>query len=177
MLNKRNYAFNKQIKVGDGFINGQRSCSVSGMRYGLFPMSYNGCGVIALYNLMYRKRRRADPADIAREIYPYSAILFGLFGNKMLKIEKYLNDHGLSHKTVRSESKLAEIFSDCDCFILGLWNDAKKPTKGKHFVFVRNIGGKARVYNCYSNKTSPTDFESVQSYLDGKRLTVAYCFQ
>ena len=74
MLNKRNYAFNKQIKVGDGFINGQRICSVSGMRYGLFPMSYNGCGVIALYNLMYRKRRRADPADIAREIYPYSAI-------------------------------------------------------------------------------------------------------
>ena len=95
----------------------------------------------------------------------------------MLKIEKYLNDHELSHKTVRSESQLAEIFSDCDCFILGLWNDAKKPTKGKHFVFVRNIGGKARVYNCYSNKTSTTDFESVQSYLDGKRLTVAYCFQ
>ena len=68
MLNNRNFEYNKKIPQGNGYINGQAKCSVSDMKYGLFTMAYNGCGVIALYNLMFCKGKKMSVADIAREI-------------------------------------------------------------------------------------------------------------
>ena len=52
MLEKKNYEVNKNISLPDSFINGQALGAVSRMRYGLFPMSYNGCEIIAAYNFL-----------------------------------------------------------------------------------------------------------------------------
>ena len=50
MLEKPNYKFNKNMPMPDRFINGQALGMVSRLRYGLFPMSYNGCEILAVYN-------------------------------------------------------------------------------------------------------------------------------
>lgn len=177
MLNNRNYEYNKKLPTGDGYINGQAKCFVSKMKYGFFTMAYNGCGIIALYNLMYRKKKRISPADIAREIYPYSAICFGLLGNRMTTLKRFFAAHKMEYTLLKTHEDLINSFEIYDCFILGLWNDDKNPFKGKHFVFVRNINGKAIIYNYSSNMTKPKVFGNISEYLVKRRLTVAYCFK
>ena len=66
MLEKKNYEVNKNISLPDSFINGQALGAVSRMRYGLFPMSYNGCEMIAICNYM---RMLGKKENIAEEIY------------------------------------------------------------------------------------------------------------
>lgn len=177
MLNNRNFEYNKKIPQGNGYINGQAKCSVSDMKYGLFTMAYNGCGVIALYNLMFFKGKKMSVADIAREIYPYSSILFGIFGNRMLRICRFFDSHRIKYKNVGKSADTISSFPKYDCCILGLWNGYRNPFKGKHFVFVRNVGGKAVVYNYSSYLTKPKTFDSLEEYLNGRRLTVAYFFE
>ena len=71
MIEKSNYEINKYIKLGKGTVNGQGVGPVSQMRYGLFPMSYNGCEMIAIYNFLYlEKIDNPNLAKIAFEMYP-----------------------------------------------------------------------------------------------------------
>lgn len=70
MLEKPNYKFNKNMPMPDRFINGQALGMVSRLRYGLFPMSYNGCEIIAVYNYMRLHGVKTNMADLALEIYP-----------------------------------------------------------------------------------------------------------
>ncbi len=67
--------------IPDGvLLNGQGSCEVSDVRLGLKPMSYNGCGVIALYNAMVLSGRRADLRLIHSAVGRNALTLFGLLG-------------------------------------------------------------------------------------------------
>ena len=48
MIERFNYRSNRDIDLGSEPINGQGTGSVSVCRYGLFPMSSNGCEIIAV---------------------------------------------------------------------------------------------------------------------------------
>ena len=68
MIERFNYRSNRDIDLGSEPINGQGTGSVSVCRYGLFPMSYNGCEIIAVYNLRLLLGTPRPLCDIAREI-------------------------------------------------------------------------------------------------------------
>ena len=58
MLEKLNRKKNLLTETGSEIINGQGLGYVADMRYGLFPMSYNGCEMIAIYNLLILEGRQ-----------------------------------------------------------------------------------------------------------------------
>jgi hypothetical protein len=176
MIEKINYNHNKNINLGSGYINGQACGNVAKVKYGLYPMSYNGCEIIAVYNLMYHLGMRQELADIAKEIYPYASVLCGLFGSRTLKLERFFKEHKLVHTTVRNEEEMFELFKKSDCAVIGLWNRANNPFKGIHTIFVKNIKGKARVFNRSNSNPSPRDYGSIEDFMKGQRLIVAYCF-
>lgn len=89
MLEKPNYKFNKNMPMPDRFINGQALGMVSRLRYGLFPMSYNGCEIIAVYNYMRLHGVKTNMADLALEIYPKGSVLMGLFGSNPYMLRRY----------------------------------------------------------------------------------------
>ena len=106
MIEKNNYEINKFIKLGKGTINGQGVGPVSQMRYGLFPMSYNGCEMIAIYNfLLLEKMENPGLAEIAREMYPESGVLLGVFGSNPYRLHKYFDLRNISIKRYFSIKK------------------------------------------------------------------------
>lgn len=176
MIEKINYKHNAKIKLGDGFINGQACGNVAKIKYGLYTMGYNGCEIIATYNLMYYFNKKIELADLAKEIYPYASVLAGLFGSRTLKLERFMIEHKLDYHKERDYDKFTERFKKSDCVVIGLWNRAKNPFKGIHTIFVRNINGKVRVYNRSNGNPCPKDYDSIEDFMKGQRLIVAYCF-
>ena len=176
MIEKFNYKHNCKIKLGDGYINGQACGNVSKMKYGLYTMGYNGCEIIATYNLLYHMGKKEELADLAKEIYPYASVLAGLFGSRTLKLERFMIEHKLNYAKTRSYDELLTLFDKSDYMVIGLWNRAKNPFKGIHTIFVRNINGKVRVYNRSNHNPRPKDYDSMEDFMKGQRLIVAYCF-
>jgi hypothetical protein len=98
MIEKLNYKFNKKIVFNDKLLNGQGVGDLAKCRYGLFPMSYNGCEIIAVYNFRQLIGIPIQLCDIAKEIYPYGNAVMGLFGTIPQALNKYFIDnifHGL----------------------------------------------------------------------------------
>ena len=86
MLEKINYSHNKPIDIKDGFVNGQGKGAVSALRYGFFPMSYNGCEIIAAYNFLKLEGRNAfSLAEIARDMYKEVWAFCGLLGSNVYR--------------------------------------------------------------------------------------------
>ena len=90
MIERFNYRSNRDIDLGGEPINGQGTGSVSVCRYGLFPMSYNGCEIIAVYNLRLLLGTPRPLCDIAREIYPCRLSCFRCFSALTACVEALL---------------------------------------------------------------------------------------
>ncbi|MEE0639683.1 MAG: hypothetical protein UCK33_07970, partial [Acutalibacteraceae bacterium] len=110
MLEKPNYKFNKNMPIPDRFINGQALGMVSRLRYGLFPMSYNGCEIIAVYNYMRLHGVKTNMADLALEIYPKGSVLMGLFGSNPYMLRHYFQKRGMSEHGITDYERFKREF-------------------------------------------------------------------
>ena len=123
-------------------INGQGLGEVSKLKYGLFPMSFNGCEVIAVYNALKYLGKSFDIYEVLRFMKRY-CMFFGLFGGNIYCLDKALKHFG-------TESEKSKSFSACKAFIISSWTD-KRFLSTVHTVFcVRTTNG-IRVYNRYNN--------------------------
>ena len=94
----------------DRFINGQALGMVSRLRYGLFPMSYNGCEIIAVYNYMRLHGVKTNMADLALEIYPKGSVLMGLFGSNPYMLRHYFQKRGMSEHGITDYERFKREF-------------------------------------------------------------------
>ncbi len=85
-----NYERNLVHKLGDKMINGQGLGDVSKLRYGLCPMSFNGCEVISVYNALQYIGKPQKLQDIAFFLEKYRMLL-GFFGCNMFRLGKITN--------------------------------------------------------------------------------------
>lgn len=174
MLEKRNYEVNKSIDLGDGIINGQGCGQVSKMRYGLFPMSYNGCEMIAIYNLMLLEGfGQQNLAEICLEMYPKSGVLWGVFGSDTFKLHKYFDKRGIETLRFLKRDSFFEQLAESRYGIITFWN-ALNPFKGIHTVCVENFGEGIRVYNRYNSKDFPYEYKTVDEVVDKVRFICGY---
>ena len=92
------------ITRNNGYIEDQSS--YTDMLYGVKPVSHNGCGVIATYNVLYHLTHKTDIdfPSIIRELEYDGIILNGLFGTAVRAIEDYFKKNLVK---VRNNSKLA----------------------------------------------------------------------
>lgn len=137
------------------------------IKYGSFPVSFNGCGVMATYNAFILLG--IEPPEFTELIATFRklhmSVLFGLFGSNVYMTHKVLGYYGLGYKIV----KLGDINED-GVYILSLWNK-KPPFHGMHTVACQVKDGVPTTYNMYSN--AGVVHEPLES-LAGKRLIRAY---
>ena len=144
-------------------INGQGLGLVAKFRYGICPMSFNGCEVIAVHNaLVYMEKSRPLP-EIAFYMERFR-MLFGFFGCNPYGIGKALRHFGVEC----DRSKTAE---DAKAFIVTFWT--KRPFLSEiHTVFcVRTAHGIA-VYNRYNSCTHEELCKDIED-VAGKRRPIA----
>lgn len=144
-------------------INGQALGCVSGNRYGICRMSFNGCEVIAVHNALVWLGIPQKLMDIAYFMERYR-MFFGFFGCNPFKIGKALRHFGAD--SVRSREP-----GDAKAFIITFWT--KKPfLSSLHTVFcVRKENG-ITVYNRYNNRGCTYICHDI-SEISGKRKPVA----
>ena len=174
MLEKKNYEVNKNIYPGPGVINGQGCGEVSKMRYGLFPMSYNGCEMIAIYNLMFLEGfGEQNLAEICLEMYPKSGVLWGIFGSDTFRLHKYFDVRGIETERFLKRDKFFDRLLTSKYGMITFWN-AKNPFKGIHTVCVEKTDSGIKVYNRYNSKDYPYEYKTVAEVVDKSRFICGY---
>lgn len=147
-------------------ISNQHSTEYKQIRYGLFPLSYNGCEIIAVHNAIELLGKRSDLFEI---MYLFTRnhlrIAGGLLGSNPLQIQKVLLYLGIECRRVRDISDPED-----GVYIFSFWN-RHAPFHGIHTVATVVKNKTATTYNLYKNQhispKMPIEFA-------GKRLICGY---
>ena len=159
-----NYAKNKAafknhaitIRNNNGYIEDQQN--YKDMSFGIKPLSFNGCGLIAIYNVLYYLTKKEDInfASIIKDL-EYDGILFGgLFGTSMKAIDDYFRKIGYRTKSSSNIRDYDKIGRETDASILTIYNNAYNIFQGLHFIAITKERGKYFVHNNgeYSSNTA-----------------------
>ena len=137
-----NYERNLAHKLGDKMINGQGMGEVSKLRYGLCPMSFNGCEVISVYNALQYIGKPQKLQDIAFFLEKYRMLL-GFFGCNMFQLGKALDKFGADYERRDSIKGLP-------AFIVSFWT-GRPFLSAAHTVFCVRENDRICIYNRYNN--------------------------
>ena len=179
-VSRRNRRYNASLKAIDDYIGRQNGGGPADMlRFGLYRMRFNGCEVIAVYNLLHYLGGHRDIREIAEAFEKKGLPLLGSFGTTPDAIREYLEE------VLREERKYEGIYADYKASavmypsedaeryddilekagsgILTFWNGERKWTI--HTVMVcRMEKGGIRVYNQYTNVLY-NEYASVDHFL------------
>ncbi len=92
---EKNLQFDKEIK-GKYII---RQSAFKSIRFGVKDISYNGCGIIAMHNILLYLKKEKPFSEIVSE-NEKNAILYGLFGLSPYGMGKYLLTNGIKTKAL-----------------------------------------------------------------------------
>lgn len=145
-------------------INGQAVCSISKLKYGLFPMSFNGCEVIAVCNALEYMGKPQKIETIIRYMKKY-AVLCGLFGCNVYRVENALTHFGVSCRREKSAE-------NSSVFIVSSWT-GKTMMSTIHTVFCVREGDKIKVYNRYNSCAEVRTYSRAEDIFKGKNIV--YC--
>jgi len=142
-MRDRNYEHNKRHDISEGLITRQRSSAVKALRYGAFSADYNGCAVIATYNLLQLLGKPAPMSQLIKEFVNCSAdTLFGLLGTNSFMLGLVLRKHGVRYKLFYGARRITE-----PGFYLLCYFNGGKPWKGAHCVLTAFDGESYKSYN------------------------------
>lgn len=145
-------------------INGQGIGEAAELRYGLFPMSFNGCEVIAVCNAL---EYLGIPQDICkvRDFMKRYLVFFGLFGCNIYCLGRALAHFGAEYEKSKS--------ADGTAFIISAWTG--KPFRSSvHTVFCVRCADGIKVYNRYNNSPSELKYKSAEDIFGGRKPLVIY---
>ena len=160
-----NSSLSEKAELESGMINGQALEDVSKLRYGLFPMSFNGCEVIAVCNALEYLGIKSPVENVLRYMQRY-CVLLGLFGCNVYCVGRALKHFGADCMRIKSAEA-------SKAFIISSWT-GKPFLSSIHTVFCVNEGERIRVYNRYN--TCPTEkyYDSVEKIFDNCRVLTIY---
>ncbi|MBR4224968.1 MAG: hypothetical protein IKR73_09175 [Oscillospiraceae bacterium] len=172
---KRNRTINGSIALPEGSISGQGQGSVSELRFGLYRMSYNGCGAIALYNALRMCGEQPDLRDIALALEPH-LVLLGTFGVHPDGMGKAI--HALSHPYLRlaSYDEFTRALARHRVFILCFWT--KRPwCSSSHFIAFERKSDGYEVHNLYNNILAPMKIADMTAVCSRRQFIRAYVLE
>ena len=142
------------IKRNGGYIEDQSK--YSDMAYGAKQLSYNGCGLIATYNVIFHLTGSYDIdfPTIVKTFENDGIILNGYFGTSMVAIRDYFNKKGYRATGSSKNEDFNSIGNQYDACIITVYNDINDITNGMHFIAVTKKNGKYTVHNNGSNSSS-----------------------
>lgn len=145
MITENNYRNNLNLYKKSFYgrmINGQAVDYVSGMRYGICRMSFNGCEVIAVHNALVYIKKAHSICEISQYMEKFR-MLAGFFGCNPHKVGNALGHFGVKYEKSRK-------IDNSEIFIVSFWT-GRRFLSTIHTVFcVRNKNG-IIVYNRYNN--------------------------
>ena len=127
------------LTLPEGRIHGQKRQPVAGMRYGRYPMSYNGCGVIASYNALQILGVPEPLGEVAAWFERKGIVLGGLLGTDVLAAARFFRERGIRCRVLfgagaKQPEEFDRAFSGCPAAIFAYWNNARRLRNGMHFV-------------------------------------------
>ena len=177
MIEKRNYAINSRIDLGNEPINGQAVGNISKCRYGLFPAGFNACEMIAIYNLLkLNGYRDFSFADICFEMYNKTWAFWGLFGSNVFALHTFFKTHGISYTKTKKYKEFLKLMDQNQAGMLSFWN-GDTPFKGIHTVCIKKINNMYTVYNMYNNVPVPVTCRSFSEITLPRRFIVGYVIE
>ncbi len=173
MIEKFNYKINKNIDLGENMLNGQGRGKLATCRYGFFPMSYNGCEIIAVCNLRRLLGIPVPLSEIAREIYPYGNAFSGLFGTWPSALRRYFRENSIQVRELTDYAKFRDEFASRKYAVISFWN-AHHIFKGLHTVAIENTADGVKVYNRSNGTDLPVVYTKLDDYMDSGRFIRGY---
>ncbi len=160
----RNKKYCEKLISGE-LINGQGLGIVSRMRYGLCSMSYNGCGVIAVYNALAYTGKNQPLCEIAHYMERYK-LLFGIFGCNPYRLGDVLSHYGAAF----------ERFGDTDASKAFIVSYRTKRTfiSPVHTVFCVRTNDGITIYNRYNSCPVTQQCGSLSELTRGRKPIAVY---
>lgn len=104
-----NYKTNcKKWDDSTGIIYNQHLDGIKDYKYGFGTIGKNGCGAIAVYNIMCLENKKVALPDIIKSM-DGGQFFFGLLGTKPTQILSYLKNHGFDAQLHEDKSKFEEL--------------------------------------------------------------------
>ncbi len=178
-LAKNRAAFKRHsvaIKRNKGFIEDQQN--YNDMSYGIKHLSENGCGAIAIYNVLYHLTQKEDIdfASIIKDL-EYDGIIFGgIFGTSMKAIDDYFRKKGFRTKSSSQIRDYDRIGRETDASILTIFNNALNIFQGIHFIAITKKSGKYYIHNNggYSSDVAYSSITDVLTRINSGRAKNIY---
>lgn len=156
----------------EGLLLDQCAAPCSGLRYGCFRASYNGCGVIATYNAAQLLGMCVHPSEIIRSFERCGALLFGLFGTLPFAPRRFLRKRGCTVITSRRREDFDRIAKLHKVSILWYFH-----RRGAHFVAIQWDGSGFVGYNVFSGTGTPVPLgASLSDFLQKRRYALPCLF-
>ncbi|MDR0751867.1 MAG: hypothetical protein LBF12_04715 [Christensenellaceae bacterium] len=145
-----NYKHNKKNKDPDKYINNQNDGDFHNWKFGVSTMDKNGCGVIAVYNLLRMRGETKNLADVAYEIENNTGtLILGIFGTDPTHFGEYFRSKKIKVTEYTNLTKLedaAKEMSTSQKIVLEIWNEPSI-LKGAHAVAVEKVDKIFYIYN------------------------------
>lgn len=90
-----------------GIISNQHSSDVKDLKYGFGTIGKNGCGAVAIYNIMLLENKKTPLPNIIKAM-DGGQYFFGLLGTKPTQMMRYLKAQGYSVLLHKDKSKFDE---------------------------------------------------------------------
>ena len=134
-----------KVFSADGYLIDQNYTGAC--KYGHFTSDFNGCGWIAMFNLLKAAGKQTTVEQVhsgLAAILPYA----GFLGTPLRTMRKYLAQQNISYTEIKGKQKISAAIAAYDCGILRFLRK-----KELHFVaFTRIDDHRLRFFNVYDGK-------------------------
>lgn len=188
-----NYTHNSAVfaKCPKRLLHGQRNEPVCSMRYGTYPMSYNGCEIIACYNAAVMLGKRVE---FPRVVYEFELnrmhYIFpnGCWGTAPKKLWFFFDRYDMPYRAYRNGEAFASAAATKrpSCGIISFWNNDRSTAKfwgfdffsgGLHTVAYRYKGGRFYLYNLFGRDRAVRTMSDISDAYRDKRFIIGYVFK
>lgn len=152
------------------YIFGQGLPDVADIRYGKYPVSYNGCELVAVYNALVNLDAQKDFREIIKDAERIKGVCWSFFGMKAIfgtkpkGIGKLLKHYGRKIASARRRSRFNGMLAPDGTYIVTFFN--RHIWEGIHTVmFVCDRDRSISVFNYCNNAVKAGLYESLDSYL------------
>lgn len=142
-----------------------RQTLVDGISYGTGNIRANGCGPIAVFNLLKMAEKEANFVDIVNEFEKYGTNFFGKLGTDPLYFKWFLEKNGFDVKTYYAKSKFAEVGYQSDAVVV-----VYAGLNGGHYQLMYHTSGS--LFRCIN----PNGSISMENYVRELKGNIVFMF-
>lgn len=173
--NKKAFANHKNaITRTHGYIEDQSN--YKDMQYGIRPLSTSGCGLIAIYNVLYHitQDSNIDFPSIIKSLEDDGIILRGYFGTSMVAVDDYLRKRGYNTRSSSQKKDFDKIGQESEACVLTVYNSVDDIFQGMHFMAITKKNGKYYVHNNGGYNIAYTSITDALGKINGGKAKEIY---